>query len=69
MGDVIDFPGDTVAPLDANKVASWAGDLQESVVVGFLNNGELYVAGSSADPARVIYLLELGKKHMLERSK
>lgn len=39
---------------------------RKCVVIGVDADDEIYVAGSSGNIANVVYLIELGKKHMLE---
>ena len=64
--EIIEFTGQTRLPIDPNRVVRWADDLKEAVVVGIDEGGELYVAGSNPDVARVVYLLNLANKFMLE---
>ncbi|QDP62905.1 MAG: hypothetical protein Unbinned5081contig1002_10 [Prokaryotic dsDNA virus sp.] len=64
--EIYEFTGLTKLPLDPNKVIGYAEDLKECVVIGIDADGEIYVAGSSGDVANVVYLIELGKKYMLE---
>lgn len=64
--NIVEFTGLTKADIPANKVIKWADNLDEAIVVGIDELGELYVAGSMADAARVVYLLEMAKKYILD---
>ena len=66
MGEIIQFTGTTILPIEPNTVVSYAKDLKESVVIGWDTNDELYVAGSKADVSSVVFLLQLANKRMLE---
>lgn len=63
--EIYEFTGSTLVDLPPNKVLKYAEDLKEVVVIGVDADNEIYVAGSSGDVANVVYLIELGKKHML----
>lgn len=64
--EIFEFTGSTKADLPPNKVISYADDLKECVVIGVDADDEIYVAGSSGIVAEVVYLIEMGKKYMLE---
>lgn len=64
--EIFEFTGDTSLPLEPNRVIGYAQDLKECVVIGVDADDEIYVAGSSGVVAEVVYLIELGKKHMME---
>ncbi len=66
MSNVVDFTGMTKGPIQPHEIVKWADTLDEAVVLGVQDNGELYVAGSMPDVSRVIHLLELAKQFMLK---
>lgn len=67
-GNVVLFPGVTVGDLDADAVLESAkGSLSEVLVLGLTEDGEEYFAGSHADAANALWLLER-MKHLLLRS-
>lgn len=64
--EIYEFTGETTLPLPPNKVIKYAEDLKECVVIGVDADDEIYAAGSSGEVRDVIYLIELGKHHMLK---
>ncbi len=66
--EIIEFTGSTTGDIPPKKILKYAEDLVEVVVVGFQEDNSLYVAGSKASIAEVIYLLELAKRFLLNLS-
>jgi hypothetical protein len=68
MGDVIELDCITTLPIPPEKVLQAALDhgLQEVVVIGYTKDGDYYLASSEPDGGRIIWLLELAKKKLLE---
>ena len=68
MAELVDFPGETVVDLPAEKVLTRAVnvDLTEVVVIGTDPNGDLYFASTTSDCPRVLWLLELARQDLLE---
>lgn len=64
--EIFEFTGETTVDIPPQKVLKYTEDLKECVVIGVDADNEIYVAGSSGDVANVVYLIELGKKYMLE---
>lgn len=64
--EIFEFTGSTTIDIPPNKVLKYTEDLKECVVIGVDANDEIYVAGTSGHVANVVYLIELGKKYMLE---
>ena len=64
---IFDFTGITKLDLDPDRVLTQAiGKLQGCLVLGFDQDGEFYAASSYADGGNVLWLLEMGKKRILE---
>lgn len=63
---VIDFTGATTADIPIENVLQWADHLEEAIIVGYDDMGDLYVAGTSPNVPDVVYLLEMAKKYMME---
>lgn len=62
---VLPFTGITCLDLDADQVLEAAkGQLEGVLVVGFDKEGELYAAGSYADGATVLWLMEGVKRKL-----
>lgn len=57
MGEVIDFPGWTKVPLEADKVLSGAlGKLEHVLILGVGKDGEIYASTSNPDSREWVYL-------------
>jgi hypothetical protein len=66
--NVIDFTGVTLLDTPPPKVLEYAAraNLQDVVVLGWDDDGNLYFASSSADGAEVNWLLDSAKQELLE---
>lgn len=60
MGDVIQFPGPSGAPIPPAKILREAAEqtFEDVVVLGFTTDGDLYAASSTADGGTVFWLME-----------
>ena len=67
MSNVKDFPGVTRHTTPVNKILATAAAarLQDIVIIGFRENGELYFASSSPDGGDCLWLLENAKYELL----
>ena len=66
---IIDFTGITSLDLDPERVLAKAqGQLQSVVVIGYDQDGDLYVATSYADGGDMLWALEQAKRKLLEIS-
>ena len=70
MGDVVGFTGITTIDCSAEdaleKAKEWGMD--SCVVAGFDKDNGFHFGGSTSDIARIVLILELAKKHILEQS-
>ena len=68
MGDVTDFPGlryDREEPeAILEKAKGW--DLEDCVVIGVRDDGEIMVGGNTSDPQLIVYLLAVAQKEVLD---
>jgi len=66
--NVLEFTGVTVLDTPPSKVLEHASNanLQDVVVVGWDENGNLYFNSSSSDGAEVNWLLDSAKQELLE---
>ncbi len=66
--DIIEFNGITKLDLHPDRILDAAKefDLTDVVIIGYDSNEDFYFASSKADGAEVLWLLELGKKKLLE---
>ena len=68
MGDVVDLKGGLIGSgikLEPDKVLAEAkGELTEAVVIGFDQDGEIYLA-SSEGPGDCLWLIEVAKSFLL----
>lgn len=66
MTNIIEFTGDSLAPLPPDKVLEEAiGNLKKCVVVGIDKDGEMYVAASDGEVAKITHLLSHGHRFLL----
>lgn len=67
--NVIYLSCDTVLDIPAERVLSSAieSDLDEAIIVGVDKLGELYFAGTMAEPAKIVWLLECAKQIVLTK--
>ena len=66
MGKVIPFTGITTLELDPDRVLEEAkGKLEGCVVIGFDDDGDLYLASSYADGGTLLWLLESCKQKLM----
>lgn len=68
--DVVRFPGNTIVP-DAPEVAlekakSWG--LERVVICGWTTGDKFIIGGSHSEIAEAVFLLEFGKKRLLEQA-
>lgn len=68
MGDVVDLGVTTTQPPPVNKVltAAAARGLETVLVVGLTAEGETYLALSSSDAERAVFLLEVAKYQVIQ---
>lgn len=64
--EIYEFTGETILPLEPNKVIKYAEDLKECVVIGIDADDEIYVAGSTSEMRDVFYLLAVAQHYMLK---
>ena len=65
--NIIDFNGITTQDIDSDKVISSAlGKLDFVFIIGYDKNGELYLASSSSDLTKNLWVLEKAKKDILD---
>lgn len=65
-GNVIDFPGLTMADIDPDKVLNSAvGKLETVLVIGWDKNGEMHFASSKSDGRDALWLIEQTKLALL----
>jgi hypothetical protein len=70
MSNIIDLDMNTTLPVHPDKVLkNTIGILQEVVLVGYNNEGEIYCASSTSDTGTLILLLERAKELILKVSK
>jgi len=64
---VIEFPGETRLDIDPEKVLKSAqeSDFESVVVVGWQENGDMYLAGSSANVLETIATLDIAKAALI----
>lgn len=68
MGDVVKFTGWTKLDIDPDDVLTGpVGMLDEVLVIGRDNEGDLYVASHTADAGKIMLLIELGKAFILDK--
>ena len=67
MGDVVDIGCKTTVDLPAQKVLTEAAakDLETVIVIGLKADGETYIALSSSDAERAVFLLEIAKAQII----
>jgi hypothetical protein len=67
MTEIIDFPGETRLDLDPEKVLDAAhGKGFESVtIIGWKEDGEMYLAGSAGDVLQTIASLDIAKAALI----
>ena len=64
---IIDFHGETTRDIEADKVLEGAiGKLETVVLVGVDDEGQIYLASSTADRARIVLLLALAQADTLD---
>lgn len=64
---ILDFTGITSLDIDPDRVLAKAqGQLQAVVVIGYDQDGQLYVATSYADGGDMLWALEQAKRKLLE---
>lgn len=67
MADIIDWSGLTTCEIDPDAVLRAAcGMLKTAIVIGYQHDGSLYLAGSNADFADMLWLMEQAKAFALE---
>jgi hypothetical protein len=68
MGEVVEFNGETTADLDPNKVleAAIEANLQEAIVIGTTQDGELYLSLSISYVPDIIWLLMSAQKMLMD---
>lgn len=65
MGDVIKFNGLGVGDIPTNDVLNGAIDkLEKVVVIGFDDDGELYIASSMSDVPELLFHLHCFRVHL-----
>lgn len=63
---IYDFSGLTYADLPPDLILEAAvGQLKETLVIGYDNDGKLYIASSSSSNPKILWLLEMAKKRLL----
>lgn len=68
--DILQFTGETLHDIPADQVLTEAvGKLDKVIIIGFKEDGELYMAASCGKVPEAIYLLELCKMHLMEGAK
>ncbi len=67
MSDVVDFPGETrlTTPVPKILAAAAGARLQDVVVVGWRENGEMYFASSQSNGAEVLWLLRQAEHELI----
>lgn len=66
--NVIVLPVETSLDVCPDRVLSAAiGELEDAVVIGERNEGGLYFASSTSDAARILFLLELAKRQLMDQ--
>ena len=68
MDNVTDFPGLTRHDIPVKRVLETAlkEDLDEVLVIGIKNGGELFNASSTPEASRLLMLIELTKLRLLQ---
>lgn len=68
MGDIIQFPGPTAAPIPPATILEKAAEREFTsiVVMGFTADGDLYAASSTSDGGEVLWMMERAKRRMHE---
>lgn len=63
MGDVIEANITTTVPMSADKIlqAAIGRGLDDTLIIGWDANGDLYFAGTTSKVPEVLYLLEAAK--------
>jgi hypothetical protein len=67
MGDVVELDVDTTLPIPSDRLlrAALEGDVSDVVILGYGPDGKLWFSSADPDPAQVLWLLELGKRFLL----
>lgn len=65
---IIEFPGETRLDLPAEKVlnAALESNLESVIVVGWKEDGDMYLAGSAGDVMETIASLEIAKAALVK---
>ena len=68
MAEVIIWHGVTRLDIPVSRVLKAAREakLSEAVVIGYDKDGDFFFAGSKADGAQALWLLELAKKKLMD---
>jgi uncharacterized protein with WD repeat len=68
--DIHKFTGNTLLDLEADDVLEAAKThLESAVIIGWTNDGDLYVASTTSKTGEIFLLLELTKDALLEKLK
>jgi hypothetical protein len=67
MSDVVDFPGITKLRTPINTILATAAGakLQDIVIVGWREDGDMYFASSDPDGAQVLWLLRQAEHELI----
>lgn len=68
MSNVIELPVITTLDIPPERILRKAidADLQEVIIIGTSQEGDMYFAGSMADGGNALWLIEKAKKALLE---
>ena len=69
MSNVVQFNGETRQDIDPEKVLNAArGKLACALVLGFTEDGHLYMASSDGDLGKILVLMEASRAVLLDES-
>lgn len=68
MGEVVELDCNTTLPIPSDRLLQAAidGGVRDVVILGYDADGELWFASADPNVAQVLWLIELGKRHLLE---
>jgi hypothetical protein len=67
MGEVLEFTGQSTAPVPPKEVLENAGkhDLESVMVIGFTKGGDLLIGLSDASIPNALFLMEYAKRELM----
>ena len=67
MSNVLEFKGNTLLPIDPDKVLNEAvGKLENVLVIGIGKDGELYLSSDNSSVAENLLLLKRAERFLME---